>query len=340
MYARVGRQELNYGSQRLISTNDYANNRPRYDGVKLFYRSSDWDVDLFATRPVIFETYEPRLSRDIQPVLLGRVGHVQAEAGDLPRLLLLEPEQHDHPTSRPAKTVSPRATTSSTIGSRLYGRATTTDSWLTLKPRASSGGGPIRTSRPRMADVYFGWNNKNVAYQSDHLGRLRLLERWVRQGQQCTARSTSCSTSVTITPAKLTILRPAEHTGLQLPGVHLPDEVVAGRAAKMHVSWGSRATGDALYNYAGAVERAADPTGKAGNYVGTVLSPRVSNFHLTNRQDIFVTYSHFFQGSYIPGRTAGTKMAADTLSSSTACGGKRGPQTSCRSRSSFATGRR
>src|SRR5262249_4339379 len=51
IYARVGRQELLYGSQRLISTNDWGNNRTRFDGVKAFYRSDKLDADVFLTRP-------------------------------------------------------------------------------------------------------------------------------------------------------------------------------------------------------------------------------------------------------------------------------------------------
>jgi hypothetical protein len=67
---------------------------------------------------------------------------------------------------------------------------------------------------------------------------------------------------------------------------------------------------DGLYNYTGAVER-IDPTGKAGGQVGTCLAP-VSNFHLTDRQDIFITYTHFFQGTYID-NTKGSKMPSDAI---------------------------
>lgn len=51
-YGRVGRQELLYGSQRLVSPLDWANIRRTFDGVKAFYRSDALDIDAFATRPV------------------------------------------------------------------------------------------------------------------------------------------------------------------------------------------------------------------------------------------------------------------------------------------------
>lgn len=52
---RVGRQELLYGAQRLVSPLGWANVQRTWDGAKLFYRSDKWDIDGFYTRPVIIE---------------------------------------------------------------------------------------------------------------------------------------------------------------------------------------------------------------------------------------------------------------------------------------------
>jgi hypothetical protein len=57
-YVRVGRQELCLGSQRLVSALDWANTRRTFDGVRAFWRSDDFDVDAFWTRPVIIEPSE------------------------------------------------------------------------------------------------------------------------------------------------------------------------------------------------------------------------------------------------------------------------------------------
>lgn len=51
---RVGRQELLYGEQRLISPLDWANTRRTFDGAKIWYASKDWNLDGFWTRPVPF----------------------------------------------------------------------------------------------------------------------------------------------------------------------------------------------------------------------------------------------------------------------------------------------
>lgn len=55
IYARVGRQELLYGSQRLVSPLDWANTRRTFEGGKVFYRSEKLDVDAFLVRPVIVD---------------------------------------------------------------------------------------------------------------------------------------------------------------------------------------------------------------------------------------------------------------------------------------------
>lgn len=57
-YMRVGRQELLYGSQRLISTLDWANTRRTFQGVKTFWRTPTFDLDAFFVRPMVTERNE------------------------------------------------------------------------------------------------------------------------------------------------------------------------------------------------------------------------------------------------------------------------------------------
>jgi hypothetical protein len=54
--ARVGRQELLYGAQRLVSPLDWANTRRTFDGARLLYKSDEWKSDVFYTYvvPVVF----------------------------------------------------------------------------------------------------------------------------------------------------------------------------------------------------------------------------------------------------------------------------------------------
>ena len=48
---RVGRQELNYGAQRLLSPLDWSTVRRRFDGTKVFARTVRWDFDFFYVKP-------------------------------------------------------------------------------------------------------------------------------------------------------------------------------------------------------------------------------------------------------------------------------------------------
>lgn len=52
VWFRAGRQELSYGSQRLVSPLDWANTRRNFEGFKFFTKGANWDFDLWFTRPV------------------------------------------------------------------------------------------------------------------------------------------------------------------------------------------------------------------------------------------------------------------------------------------------
>ena len=66
--ARFGRQELLYGSQRVVSPLDWANTRRTFDGVKLLWEGQDWDVDGFWVRPLrrdVVQVDPPNLDREM-----------------------------------------------------------------------------------------------------------------------------------------------------------------------------------------------------------------------------------------------------------------------------------
>jgi hypothetical protein len=55
LWFRIGRQELLYGSERLVSPLDWANTRRTFEGIKFFWQGEAWNLDVFATRPVIVD---------------------------------------------------------------------------------------------------------------------------------------------------------------------------------------------------------------------------------------------------------------------------------------------
>jgi hypothetical protein len=61
VYVRVGRQEMLFGSQRLISTRDWTNTRISYDGVRAYRRTDELAIDAFAVHPVtVYPTKQDR----------------------------------------------------------------------------------------------------------------------------------------------------------------------------------------------------------------------------------------------------------------------------------------
>ncbi len=52
VWFRVGRQELFYGNQRLISPLDWSNIRRNFEGLKVFTKNDEWDYDLWLVNPV------------------------------------------------------------------------------------------------------------------------------------------------------------------------------------------------------------------------------------------------------------------------------------------------
>ncbi len=66
--ARIGRQEVLYGSQRLVSPLDWANTRRTFDGAKLMWQGENWDLDALWLRPMrryIKELDPPDLDRQL-----------------------------------------------------------------------------------------------------------------------------------------------------------------------------------------------------------------------------------------------------------------------------------
>ncbi|HSV16111.1 MAG TPA: alginate export family protein, partial [Tepidisphaeraceae bacterium] len=82
---RVGRQELIYGAQRLLSPNDWRNVRQSFDGVKASVYLPNDTLDVFLTRPVLIN--KTHLNSSDDHTYFGGIYNVT----ELPRVL---PEAH------------------------------------------------------------------------------------------------------------------------------------------------------------------------------------------------------------------------------------------------------
>lgn len=88
VFVRGGRQEMLYGSQRLLSPLEWANTRRTFQGVKVFRHGERWDLDSFWVQPVIPRADELDQADDKQN-LVGTWATYKPEKGEVIDLYFL-----------------------------------------------------------------------------------------------------------------------------------------------------------------------------------------------------------------------------------------------------------
>ncbi len=302
VYVRVGRQELLFGSQRLISPPDWNNTRRTFQGVRAFRQSEDFDADIFWVQPVI-----------PNPGRLDSVDNNQNFAGAWTTYRLRKGQAVDAYYLLLDNTNDVRQlgiqrghATLNTFGGRYYGDRDGAFLWdfegamqlgsvagqnviagmgtaglgyhwkdVPLNPTVwayydyASGdddptGGTVHTFNQLFpfGHYYFGWTDE-VGRQNIHDLNFHLY------------------------------VYPTKWVQCQL---------------QFHNFW-LAARRDALYNAFGTAIR-RDPTGQAGNFVGNELDAIV-NFHLTKHSDLLTGYAYLFGGEFLR-NTAGPNAAVNT----------------------------
>lgn len=305
IWLRGGRQELLYGSQRLVSPLDWSNTRRTFDGFKLFHQGPKWNIDAFWTRPVGLGQHVPNdhnfdnpdVSQDFIGVWFTRKG-MKNHKLDFYYLRLAE---WDAPAAAPVDTFN-----FDTFGARWEGKH---GNWLweveggyqagTFGPERHSagfytlGGGrkfPCLPWSPALW-VYYDWASgdrdpadgvDNTFRQLFPLGHkyLGFMDFVGRQNIE------DWNARLTVSPHKKVDLVFWYHVfNLQQPT-------------------------DALYN-AGGIPIRHDPTGAAGRDVGQELDFLVK-FKLRPRSDLICGYSHLWAGDFLRATTpAGTRLGED-----------------------------
>jgi Alginate export len=285
MVLRVGRQELIYGAQRLISPNDWRNVRLTFDGAKVsLYFPSD-TLDVFVARPVVVD--KTRLNSDDDQTVFAGIYNVTSLPQVIPGaqskldayLLLLNRSKSDEsPVDVQTYTLGARFHTSpgawdfdvepdwqlgqySSSGIEAYsiaaeGGYTFRDAVFT--PRASLGfdlssGSPDPTGR----------FNQLFPPQYLYLGHMYLFGR---------------QNLIDVHP-ELTI--------------HITKDVTL--AAAEHVFWRQN-TNDAVYNLGGDVVRASGNSD--ASYIGNEFDI-AANWQIQRHISMYVGYAHFFVGSFL-----------------------------------------
>lgn len=301
VFVRAGRQELQFGSQRLISALDWANTRRTFDGVRAFRTGEKWDWSAFYTQfvPAVANqfdrpdehqdfagswlTYRPRAGQSLDFYYLFlqntnavvQQGIVRAPAdihtvgtrwaGDRDGFLWDYESMLQLGDQQGADLVAGAA--SAGMGRHLADWWGTPSAWIYYDYASgdtSPNQGQFTTFNQLypFGHYYLGW--------LDQVGRQNIQD---------------LNAHLNFYPAPwVTVLLQYHHFWLASPT-------------------------DALYNPAGTAIR-RDPTGAAGRNVGDELDV-VVNFHTSRYADVLLGYSKLYGGGFLE-RTAGPNQAADS----------------------------
>jgi hypothetical protein len=303
VYFRAGRQELLYGSQRLISPADWANTRRTFQGAKLFWQNDKLSLDAFCVQPVV-PSANNFASVNNEQVFTGVWGTYRPVAGQFIDLYYLDLD--DTTGTHVGFNKATGAANTNTVGSRWYGNK---NSWLWDTEAMLQFG---------------GWSNQGI-----------FAKAYTMAGGYCFAdlpmtpqlwltydyASGDPDPGANNVHRTFNQLFPFGHYYFGMMDLVGRQNIndISGQISFYPTRWITTclqyhvlrldSPRDALYNSAGVATR-QDITGKSGTDVGDILT-FVVNFHLDKHQDIYVQYSHLYQGDFI--RQTGPPGSPDYL---------------------------
>jgi hypothetical protein len=295
VYVRGGRQELCFGSQRLISPLDWANTLRTFEGVQLFRYSKTFDASAFWVQPVIINPVRFD-SVDDRQNFSGAWFTYRPEKGQAIDLYYLNLDNDNH--TFPGQTVGHKrvngAFNTSTFGSRYAGNVEN----VLFDFEGMYQFGPW-SNQQTSAGAYTasaGWNFSKLPMTPQFWAAYDFAAGDHHPG-------------ATDTHGTFNQLFPFGHYYfgfLDLVGRQNIEDLnfqVVAWPTKWVTCWAQYhlfrldAARDALYGPASQVIR-VDPTGRAGRDVGNELD-LVTNFHLAQNQDVLVGWSKLYEGSYL-----------------------------------------
>jgi hypothetical protein len=290
VFARVGRQEMQFGSQRLISTLDWVNTRRTFDGARVFRVGENWDVDLFWVQPVIPNANRLN-SHDNNQNFAGAWATYKLRRGtalDVYYLML------DNTNAVVQQGIQRAPATLHTIGSRYAGDVDGRYLWDVE--------GAIQLGRRGRQDVVAGMFTAGAGYRWKEAAWNPVL--WMYYDYASGDNNPNEGTFTTFNqlfPFGHYYLGWADLVGRQNIhslnwSLHLYPMPWITVWTQYHL-FALDQPRDALYNIAGQAYR-RDPTGRAGQFVGQELD-LILNFHLSRRSDLLTGYSHFWGGEFL-----------------------------------------
>jgi hypothetical protein len=303
VYVRGGRQELLLGSQRLVSTLDWANTRRTFQGVRAFRRGEKWDADVFWVQPVIPDPSSFDQA-DSEQNFAGTWLTYRAEKGRfLDFYYLYYGNGNPTPASPPPPAPPAIARTPfdlHTFGSRWAGDK---DGFLWDVELA------MQLGQRASSDVVAGMATAGVGRHFKNAWAKPTA--WIYYDYASGDADPESGTSNTFNqqfPFGHYYMGWIDLIGRQ--NIHDLNAHVYFHPApwitmfvQYHHFWLNQPA-DALYNVGGGVSR-RDATGSSGTNVGDEID-FVANFHLARYTDLMVGYSKLFGGSFLE-RTGGPK---------------------------------
>ncbi len=296
-YLRVGRQELLFGSQRLISTLDWANTRRTFQGVRAFRQTEKFDFDMFWVQPVIPNTNRPSSPQDANKFnsvdnnqnFFGAWGTYRPKTGQAIDLYYLALDD----TNKFAQSgIQKGGFTRHTIGSRYAGNEGNFlfDSESAIQFGSQNG----RDVLAGMTTQGIGWNFKETMWNPTVWGYYD----YASGGNPIRGTAHTFNQLFPFGHQYFGWIDLIGRQNIQDLNFHLylyPTKWLT-MWTQYHNFWLADKR-DALYNTAGNVVR-FDPTGRAGSHVGQELD-FVFNFHLSKHADVLTGYSHLWGEEFL-----------------------------------------
>jgi Alginate export len=309
LYLRAGRQELLLGSQRLISTLDWANTRRTFQGLRLTRTGEKWDFDAWALQPVIPNPV--RLdSGDNNQLFAGAFATYRPKKGQAIDLYYMMLDNSNRVTQQG---IARAPFTTHTIGSRYYGEIDRKCDKLLFDFE-----GAIQFGERGRQDIIAGMLTTGVGY---HLKNAPLNPTfWLYYDYASGDDSVNGGRNFTTFNQQFPFGHFYMGWGDFVARQNIHDVNVAMYLyptkwmtvwTQFHTFWLDNVR-DGLYNVGGnAARRSA--SGRASPFLGHEID-LITNFHLTKRSDLMVSYAHLFGGGFLRD-TAGPNAArnASTL---------------------------
>ncbi len=304
VFVRGGRQELLYGSQRLITPLPWANKRHTFEGVKVFRQGEKWDFDAFWTQYVPpkagqFDTADP--NQDFAAAWLT-YRPKKGETRDFYYIL------YDNSNTSAQQGIVRSPFQTNTFGSRWAGD---NNGWLWDVE------GAVQSGRQGGSDLLAGMATAGLGRNWKDASLTPTL--WLYYDYASGDNNPNSGTVHTFNqqfPFGHYYLGWMDLVGRQNihdlnAHLYLYPTPWVTTWLQYHHFWLAESR-DALYN-AGGVAYRRDPTGRAGSNVGDEFD-LVMNFHMTRYSDILVSWNKLYGGGFLQ-KTAGPNKAvnAETL---------------------------